>query len=206
MVGLSIRFEMLKKSTLIIKITTLLTLIVVIGIGGYIIFQQQAQSDQQHDQNNQPSIADWSYTFHHDMARTGYSTSTGPLTNQTLWTHLTQMQIEYSSPAVVDGVAYFGSNDHQVRAVNASTVNKIWSYLTGNSVESSCTVTDGVVYFGSHDHNVYALDAVTGNKIWNFTTRGEVYSTPAVVDGVVYVGSNDKNVYAFNSTTGKNSG
>jgi len=188
MVGLSIRFEMLKKSTLIITITALLTLIVIIGIGGYMILQQQAQSDQQNDQNNQQSIAGWSYTFHHDMARTGYSTSIGPLTNQTIWTHLTQMQIEYSSPAVVDGVVYFGSNDHRVRAVNASTGDIMWSYLTGNSVESSCTVTYGIVYFGSHDHNVYALDALTGDKVWNFTTKGEVYSTPAVVDGVVYVG------------------
>jgi outer membrane protein assembly factor BamB len=109
-----------------------------------------------------------------------------------LWTHLTQMQIEYSSPAVVDGVVYFGSNDNRVRAVNASTGHEIWSFLTGNSVESSCTVVNGVVYFGSHDHNVYALDSATGTKIWNFTTKDEVYSTPAVVDGVVYVGSNDK--------------
>jgi outer membrane protein assembly factor BamB len=176
-------------------ITTLLILTVILGIGAYIVFQQR-------DQNAQQSNVDWSPTFHHDLAHTGHSTSTGPLTNQTLWSYLTENDIEYPSPAVVDGVAYFGSNDYRVHAVNASTGSKIWSYLTGSSVESSCTVADGIVYFGSDDNNVYALDATTGGKIWNFTTKGDVYSTPAVVDGVVYVGSTDHNLYALDAATG----
>ena len=176
-------------------ITTLLILTVIFGIGAYIVFQQR-------DQNAQQSNVDWSPTFHHDLAHTGHSTSTGPLTNQTLWSYLTENDIEYPSPAVVDGVAYFGSNDYRVHAVNASTGSKIWSYLTGSSVESSCTVADGIVYFGSDDNNVYALDATTGGKIWNFTTKGDVYSTPAVVDGVVYVGSTDHNLYALDAATG----
>jgi flagellar basal body-associated protein FliL len=74
---------MLRKSTLIIIVMTLLTLVIV-GLELYTIFQHQTQNDQQHDQMDQESIDVWSYTFHHDAVRTGYTTSTGPLTNQTL--------------------------------------------------------------------------------------------------------------------------
>ena len=112
----------------------------------------------------QQSIVDWSPTFHHDLARTGYSTSTGPLTNQTLWSYPTDNSVEYTSPAVVNGVVFVGSHDHNVYALNAATGSKIWSYKTNDSVESSPTVANGVVYVGSNDYNVYALNAETGSQ------------------------------------------
>ena len=42
-------------------------------------------------------------------------------------------------------------------ALNDSTGIPIWSYTTGNGVESSPAVANGVVYVGSWDHNVYAF-------------------------------------------------
>jgi len=150
----------------------------------------------------QQSAVDWSPMFHHDTAHTGYSTSTGPLTNKTLWIFPTGNSIEYISPAVVNGVVYVGSDDDNVYALNASIGNKIWSYITGGAVESSPAVADDVVYIGSGDNNVYALNATSGSKIWSFPTGGSVYSCPTVVNGVIYVGSNDFNVYALNAATG----
>src|SRR5215469_5617065 len=94
-----------------------------------------------------------------------------------------------SSPAVVNGVAYFGSDDHNVYALNASTGAKLWSYTTGDIVQSSPAVVNGVLYFGSYDNSVYALNASTGAKLWSFQTGGDIFSSPAVADGVVYVGS-----------------
>jgi hypothetical protein len=44
--------------------------------------------------------------FHNDLANSGYSENTGPLTNQILWKYKTGSGIE-SSPAVVDGIVYF---------------------------------------------------------------------------------------------------
>jgi hypothetical protein len=140
MVGLSI--EPVGLSTLarkkIIAALLALVVIVILGIGIYVVSQPQPE-------NSPPpqSGGDWSPTFRQDFARTGYSTSAGPLTNQTLWVYATEMTIEYPSPAVVDSVAYFGSNDGRLYAVNASTGSKIWSYQTGNMVESSCTVVGG---------------------------------------------------------------
>ena len=79
--------------------------------------------------------------------------------------------------------------------------DKVWSYKTGDKIDSSPTVADGVVYVGSCDNNVYALDAATGNKIWSYTTGSPVESFPSVANGVLYIGSDDNNVYAFGSIT-----
>ena len=88
----------------------------------------------------QQSTVDWWSTFRHDLTHTGYSTSTAPLTNQLLWNYTTGNSIAYSSPAVVNGVVYVGSNDHYVYALNAATGTYIWSYKTGGSVDSSPAV------------------------------------------------------------------
>ena len=93
-------------------------------------------------------------------------------------------------------MAYFGGGeDNNVYALNASTGAKLWSFTTGNSVESSPAVANGVVYIGSADQNIYALNATTGAKLWNFTTGAIVESSPTVANGVVYNGSWDYNVY-----------
>jgi outer membrane protein assembly factor BamB len=140
-------------------------------------------------------------TFHHDQTHTGYSTSTAPNTNQTLWSHTTGSYVE-SSPAVADGVVFVGSDDWKVYALNASTGALVWNYTTGGYVYSSPAVAGGVVYVGSLDDRVYALNASTGALIWNYKTGSSVASSPAVAGGTVYVGSTDGKVYALNASTG----
>lgn len=106
-----------------------------------------------------------------------------------------------SSPAVVDGMVYVGSNDYNVYALNAHTGRKLWRYATGNVVwDSSPAVVDGVVYVASADGNLYALNARTGRKVWSYPVYGP--DTPAVVNGVVYFGADDDHVYALNARTG----
>jgi PKD repeat protein len=102
-----------------------------------------------------------------------------------------------SSPAVENGVVYFGSNDNNTYALNAATGALLWKYTTGNREISSPAIANGVVYIGSYDNNLYALNAATGALLWNYTTGGTVGSSPAVVNGVVYFGSNDNNLYAL---------
>jgi len=45
-------------------------------------------------------------------------------------------------------VVYFGADDFNVYALNASTGAKLWSYATGFYVESALAVANGVVYVG----------------------------------------------------------
>jgi outer membrane protein assembly factor BamB len=155
--------------------------------------------------NVQPVAAsasvDWWPMRGHDLSHTGYSTSTAPNTNNTIWTYTTSGNV-VSSPAVADGKVYVGSSYAKVYCLDALTGAHIWNYTTGNWVESSPAVADGKVYVGSYDFRVYCLDASNGAHVWNYTTDGAVHSSPAVADGKVYVGSNDFRVYCLNALTG----
>ena len=108
-----------------------------------------------------------------------------------------------STAAVADGYAYFGSNDHSLFKLDASTGALIWQAQTGDGVDSSPVVADGKVFVGSNDYNVYAFDASDGTVLWKYRTGGVVYSSPTVgPDGTVYVGSVDASLYALHPADG----
>jgi eukaryotic-like serine/threonine-protein kinase len=111
-----------------------------------------------------------------------------------------------SSPAVADGIVYFGNQDYNVYALNASTGEKIWSYTTGYVIDSSPAVANGAVYVGSSDGNLYALNSSNGAKLWNFTlqpfldehgNRRYLSASPAIANGIIYMGSSDGTLYAL---------
>jgi hypothetical protein len=123
-----------------------------------------------------------------------------------LWSYHTNGAI-LSSPAVVDGAVYFGSEDQNFYALRASDGSQIWHFATGGFIDGSPVVGDGIVYFGSRDGYVYALNATDGFQIWLFRpSHGNYgsyyYSTPAVANGVIYVGGYDSYIYALNATNG----
>jgi outer membrane protein assembly factor BamB len=138
---------------------------------------------------------DWPM-FRCDPAHTGYTTSTATTKPVKLWSypegHFTGYFIS-SSPAVVNGIVYVGSNwdyregydEGNIFAFNAYTGAKIWNYSTQTSVYSSPAVSENRVFIGA-GLDVLALDASRGTKIWNFTTKGfRIDSSPTVVNGVV---------------------
>jgi len=116
-----------------------------------------------------------------------------------------------SSPAVADGIVYFGSGDNFVYAIDAATGVLRWKFETGGVVHASPAIADGRVYIGSFDAYFYALDAASGNVRWKFKTGSDdrahlmtgIPGSAAVSDGVVYFGSRDANVYALKAKTGE---
>jgi outer membrane protein assembly factor BamB len=106
------------------------------------------------------------------------------------------------SPAsVYDQVAYVGSTDGKVYAIDSHCKQK-WAFKTGGPVVSTPDVTDDVVYVGSSDGSIYALRMSTGALLWRTQTGGKVQSSPVLSNGVVYVGSSDHRLYAINFTNG----
>jgi outer membrane protein assembly factor BamB len=107
-----------------------------------------------------------------------------------LWSFPSYYAIQ-SAPAVVNGVVYIGSLDHDVYALDAHTGAELWNFGTGAYVGSSPTIANGILYITSWDGNIYALNASTGAKLWSVQTNHCCMdSSAAASDGVVYVGSN----------------
>jgi outer membrane protein assembly factor BamB len=117
-----------------------------------------------------------------------------------------------SSPSVVDGRAYFGSQDKNVYCVDARSGRLVWKFMTETRIESSPAVAYGKVYVGPDDGYIYCLDAYDGSLVWkkyaggyieaNLASAVLLRSSPAVVGGRVYVGSLDTNVYCLDANSG----
>lgn len=149
--------------------------------------------------------------YSYDVRNSGHNPSTyGPkAVVESRWKFETDAAIR-SSPALVDGTVYIGSDDGHLYAIDAETGKENWAYRTDGPIVSSPAVFDSKVYVGSNDHNVYALSTETGEELWKYETREKVQSSPTVdsnrelreFDPVVAIGSDDGSLYALNAETG----
>jgi outer membrane protein assembly factor BamB len=164
--------------------------------------------------------------FRGDAAHTGVYPERGPdAFHRVKWKFATGAAV-IASPVIQDNVIYFGGDDHNVYAVDASTGRQIWKAVTRGPVPCTPAVADGVVYINSYDGKFYAFDARTGGVKWKFATEGErrfearglhggepknqtiadpfdiFLSSPVIADGNVIFGSGDNNVYAIDTATG----
>ena len=154
-----------------------------------------------------------------------YNAAGAPKFNAVKWKFHTGGRV-ISSPAVVNGVAYVGSTDGNLYAIDAASGAQKWKFTSKAWEVSSPAVMAGVVYFLSYDGNFYALDAASGQVKWKFKTNGEKHyagthlhylqpatesmpdpwdfylSSPAVWNGTVYFGSSDGNIYALDAFSG----
>jgi eukaryotic-like serine/threonine-protein kinase len=137
----------------------------------------------------------------------------------------------FSSPTVLDGVAYIGSEDHYLYAVDAGDGTLKWKFKTGGPVHTSPAVYKATVYVGSFDGYYYAVDINTGLEKWKVKTNGERWmggkgyfgmkpldeylddpwdyflSSPSIDASdsppTLYFGSSDGNLYAVDAANGK---
>lgn len=167
-------------------------------------------------------------TFHGNLAHTGVYDAPGPTqAPRVQWAFKTDGPV-IGSPAVANGVVFFGSSDGKLYAVDEQSGRQKWLYrtLAGRPVTSSPAVADGVVYVSGFDGVLYAVSADSGALKWTFITEYErrfeakrlhgyspvaqtipdswdLYtSSPAVFNGRVYFGSGDGSVYALDARSG----
>ncbi len=173
-----------------------------------------------------PGIGQAQSMFRGNIAHTGVYPGPGPdAFHRVKWKFPTGAPV-IASPVIADNVIYFGGDDHNVYAVDATSGRQIWKTTTRGPVPCTPAVMDDVVYVNSYDGKFYALDAKTGAVKWKFSSEGErrfegkglhggepknqtiadafdVYlSSPVVADGTVYFGSGDTNVYALDAASG----
>ncbi|MCO5220598.1 MAG: PQQ-binding-like beta-propeller repeat protein [Thermomicrobiales bacterium] len=108
-----------------------------------------------------------------------------------------------STPAITGGVAYFGTRDGYLVALDLVTQKPKWTFdLGGYPVRASPAVGDRTVFLAS-GYNVFAVDADTGELRWKTAIDYAGESSPTVVDGMVYVASKEDHLYALDTTTGE---
>jgi outer membrane protein assembly factor BamB len=142
---------------------------------------------------------DWNM-FHHDPEHSGLSSSSSVDSNNTLWIYKTE-NIVHSSPAVVGGKLYVGSNDNYLYCINAETGACQWKFDTNSSIYSSPAVVDDRVYIGSLEGTLYCLDALNGKLIWK-RVMDKIFSSPTVVNEKLFIGSYDGKVYCIEVKSG----
>ncbi len=145
--------------------------------------------------------------FRGNPGLTGVSPAQLPAKLDLLWTHKTGAPIK-SSPAVVDGRVFVGSDDQQLYCLDLATGKKLWTYKTEGEIESSPLVLGQSVYFGSADGALYAVDT-RGKLLWKSPTGDKVLGAPnwvAAPDGKgawILSGSYDFKLYCFDAATGQ---
>ena len=100
---------------------------------------------------------EWS-KFRGNLGNTGHYEGEAPveLTN-IKWKFKTEDEVN-SSPAVAEGIVFFGSWDNYLYAVDIKTGQERWKFKTEGEVFKSPALTDGIVFFGSNDNYLYALE------------------------------------------------
>ena len=134
--------------------------------------------------------SDWPQ-YHGDSGHTGYTTDSGPTTNTTLWKYYNGLYGRIGgSPAVANGLVYFGSEYGNLTCVNATTGAWVWTYSTNGFEISSAAVANGSVYFDCDDGNLYCLNAQTGALVWIINSTNTAFAIGAgdlaVSNGFVY--------------------
>ena len=85
-----------------------------------------------------------------------------------------------------------------------SSLELLWSYETGDAIDSSAAVADGVVYVGVGNGDLLALDLDSGELKWAYSTGSFIMeSSPAVGQDTVYVGDLDGIVHAVSLHDGE---
>ena len=147
--------------------------------------------------------------WRHDPAHTSVATA-GPSNLTVAWKYTTLGAV-ISSPSIVDGIVYVGSQDSYLYALNADSGALIWKFKTNDYIVSSPAAVNGKIFTGGDDGYVYCLDAQTGEMKWKTFVNGDIEytygslvlkSSPTVEAGMVYIGSLDGYLYALDVDSG----
>lgn len=107
------------------------------------------------------------------------------------------------TPALSDGVLYFGAINSVFYAVDAETGTELWRFQTDGWVWGGPVVDKGTVYFGDMAGRLYALDTEGGGERWPaFEAEGGVRVTPVLLNGLLYFGTRQGKVYAVSAENG----
>lgn len=107
----------------------------------------------------------------------------------------------WSTPAVVDGIVYAGTNAGRLVAVDARNGSLVWSKTLAGPLWASPVVVDDVLLMGDCAGVLHAFDVsaprVEPETLWTMELGGCLEATPAVWEGRVLMGSRAGQLHAI---------
>ncbi len=129
---------------------------------------------------------------------------------QIAWQFATEQPV-YSSPALLNGVLYVGSNDGNYYFLNAQNGAKLNAFSSQGTIYFAAPAVSDKLYVSGGDYGklFFAVDSQTAQQVWQHTLGGNdnyvKVSSPAVANGVVYVsaGYPQQKLYAIDVSNGQ---
>ena len=125
-----------------------------------------------------------------------------------LWSYETGEFLK-SSVVVEEGIAFVGSDDGLLHAIELETGKKKWTFKTEMAIEAPPLLYGGQVIVGSTDGFLYSIGQKSGKLTWKYETMGEIMGAanqairPISKDDVLVVGSYDNFVHCVETKSGK---
>jgi len=103
----------------------------------------------------------------------------------------------WTSPALDEGILYFGDNGGNLRAMTGENGSVLWQFKADGVIVSSPIVVGDYLLFASLDRNLYCLDKNTGDLVSKREFKRGI-DVPAVSDGnVICVAAHDGTIQCF---------
>jgi outer membrane protein assembly factor BamB len=135
---------------------------------------------------------------------TGFFDGMAPAGVEPRWKFKTEDEIR-SSPTSYRNVAFVGSYDTNIWAINLETGEMVWKRPTDGGIASSPLIDTEYkqILFGSEDYTFNAVDMRDGRVNWTYTTGDKIRGTGRLADGHVFFGSDDGKLYALVASNGR---
>jgi outer membrane protein assembly factor BamB len=112
----------------------------------------------------------------------------------------------HSSAVIGHGLAYIGSEDGNLYALELATGRKAWAFPCGDIIQAAPMLLEDTVIFGGN-RKVFCLGALDGKARWTFDTGEDIAASPnwfASPDGGkrIVIGCWDYNIYCLDFKSG----
>lgn len=145
----------------------------------------------------------------HSVQSASYTSTEFAPPAKSAWRYQTEGAVR-TSAAIVDGVAYVGSYDGWLYALDIGTGRRLWRFPAESPITGAPSVCDDEIFFGTEAGDVFCVaqprkgGPPTGQLVWRYNASASVTASPLVTDsGLVIVGSCDSYIYALDRYTGK---
>lgn len=111
----------------------------------------------------------------------------------------------WTTPLVLNGIAYFGDLGHSLHAVSIATCESVWDRPAelGGAIVATPVAVRGKLYVGAFDRHLYAIDIATGAFSKVLEAGSWFWASPATDGRLVYAPNLDGRLYAYDTATGE---